>query len=1069
MSVNKSNAIHYCNLCHCNIDPLAWNEYYSSCIPCSVNILPFNHLDEPNFQSILNDMQQTGVSQDRLEDLHFDGFAIGDTQFGNKGLDPDANFFQNCSNLQSKYYDIDEFVSKFKDFHTSEAPFSSVHFNSRSVHKNFDKILDFLSLLQFDFDVIGLSETWLRDSDKLPNMPGYYSVCSNRYDKLGGGVGLYVKDSYTYLERPDLRNGDALYESIFIEICQSVGKNIVIGVVYKPPSTNLHNFSEAFDSLISSLLKENKLVYIMGDFNIDLLKYSIDNNVSDFVNMLFSNYYLPLITRPTRITNTTATLLDNIITNQFNRPVQSGLFYCDISDHLPVFQLTELNNQSKNGKGNTDVYVRSVSKESITALKNDLGLFCWDSIYGMENVNEAYDYFESVLSGLYNKHFPLKKKGRGKKKLNPWMTDSVLRSIKYKRLLYKKFLHKPSSTNESKYKDFRNTLNTTIRNVKKQYFQRKFAAYRNNIKATWKLINLLLNKGGKRVSEMQMKCNGELTTDSHEIANAFNSYFTQVGPNLDKLIPSNNSNFTNYLVNPCTNSIYFSATFEAEICSIVNTFRNNTASGIDGFSPRIIKCIIKEVSKPLCHIFNLSLSTGIFPDKLKIARVTPVFKSGDKCELSNYRPISVLPCFSKILEKIVYNRTVKFLDRNNILGSYQYGFRSKYSTSMALTDISNKIVDAFEENSFLIGVFVDLSKAFDTINHDVMLTKLKHYGIRGLAHNWYNSYLSNRCQCTKFKNCTSQSKKIVCGVPQGSLLGPLLFILYINDIANVSNTPSYILYADDTNILFSGKDLISLQDKVNENLDKLCKWFQANRLSVNPRKCNYIVFSNRNKSYDTDSVKVKLNNVEIPRVEKTKFLGVIIDSKLTWKFHIQELEKKLSKNIGIISRLSYVLPADVSRMLYSTLVLPYLSYCNLVWGSTFQSSLKKLITKQNKIVRIISGANPRSKARALYSKLKLLTLNDITTYQQCIFIYQCLNKLMPAHFAHLFETNQNVYRYNTRSSLLIHLPRPRTLSYQQNIRFVGPKKWNALSNNIRNAPSLNCFKLKLKKELYMCP
>ena len=295
-----------------------------------------------------------------------------------------------------------------------------------------------------------------------------------------------------------------------------------------------------------------------------------------------------------------------------------------------------------------------------------------------------------------------------------------------------------------------------------------------------------------------------------------------------------------------------------------------------------------------------------------------------------------------------------------------------------------------------------------------------------------------------------------------------MFILYINDIGNVSNsdTSSYILYADDTNILFSGKDLPSLQDQVNSSLSKLCTWFQANRLSVNPRKCNFIVFSNRNKSYDTDFVKVELNDVQIPRVEKTKFLGVILDSKLAWKPHIQETEKKISKSIGIISRLSYMLPTDVLRMLYSTLVLPYLSYCNMVWGSTFQSSLKKLTSKQNKIVRVIHGANPKSKAGPLYSKLKLLTLKNITTYQQCIFVYQCVNKLMPDHFVQLFDINQNVHNYNTRCSSLMHLPRPRTMSYQHNIRFVGPKKWNNLSKDIRNAPSQNCFKIRLKKKLY---
>ena len=512
-------------------------------------------------------------------------------------------------------------------------------------------------------------------------------------------------------------------------------------------------------------------------------------------------------------------------------------------------------------------------------------------------------------------------------------------------------------------------------------------------------------------------------------------------------------------------TIYFYATYEAEVCDIVNSFKCNTASGIVNFSPRIIKHIIKEISKPLCYIFNLSLSKGIFPDKLKVARVTPVFKSGEKCEISNYRPISVLSCFSKILEKNVYKRTVGFLDRNNILGNYQYGFRSKYSTSMALTNIANKIVDTFEENYFLVGVFIDLSKAFDTINHDIMLTKLEHYGIRGKAYDWFSSYLSNRYQCRKYKSSVSEYTNIVCGVPQGSLLGPLLFILYINDIENVSNTPSYILYADDTNILFNGKDLTTLQDKVNDNLSKVCKWFQANRLSVNPRKCNVIVFSNRTKFYETDSINIKLNNVEIPRVEQTKFLGVIVDSKLTWKFHIQEVEKKVSRNIGIISRLSYLLPEDVLRMLYSTLILPYLSYCNLIWGSTFQSNLKKLTAKQNKIVRVISGANPRTKAGPLYSKLKLLSLKDITIYQQCIFIYQCVNKLMPDHFVQLFDLNQNLYKYNTRSSSFLHFPRHRTLSYQYNIRFVGPNIWNTLSCDIRNAPSLNCFKTRLKKTL----
>ena len=291
-------------------------------------------------------------------------------------------------------------------------------------------------------------------------------------------------------------------------------------------------------------MKENKLVYIMGDFNVDLLKYDTDNDVQHFVNTLFSNFILPLITRPTRITNATATLLDNIITNQFNQPVQSGLLYCDITDHLPVFQITSLNHSCKSERVDSDVFVRCLSKGNIDAFKNDISLYRFDNIYNMENLNEAYTYFESVLCGLYEKHFPLRKRRRRERKLQPWMTDDILQSVKHKKVLYKKYLHKPNSCNESKYKHFRNKLNTEIRNVKIKYFERKFAAYKSNIKMTWNLINLLINKGGKGVSETPVRCNGKITNDSYEIANAFNSYFTRVGPNLDKSIPHSDTNFT---------------------------------------------------------------------------------------------------------------------------------------------------------------------------------------------------------------------------------------------------------------------------------------------------------------------------------------------------------------------------------------------------------------------------------------------------------------------------------------------------------------------------------------------
>ena len=366
-----------------------------------------------------------------------------------------------------------------------------------------------------------------------------------------------------------------------------------------------------------------------------------------------------------------------------------------------------------------------------------------------------------------------------------------------------------------------------------------------------------------------------------------------------------------------------------EIINIATDLKNKISCGPDGIPTTIMKASIVNIAHPLTAIINNSIQTGCFLDSLKIAKICPIFKTGDKCEISNYRPISLLSCFSKIFEKVVSTRLINYLECHKILTASQYGFRKNLSTYMPLLDMYNKISKACDDNVYSVGIFVDLSKAFDTINHDILLHKLSYYGIRGIALDWFKSYLTNHMQYVSLNDISSPHKAVTCSVPQGSVLGPLLFILYINDIVNCSSVLHFILFADDTNLFYSDPDIVKLQDTVNNELIKLATWFRANRLSLNINKTNFIVFGTKQHS---NNIALQIDSTIIQRVNCTKFLGVYVDSKLTWKDHISYIVTKTAKGLGAMNRVRHILSSNTMRMLYYSMIYPYLSYCAIIWG-----------------------------------------------------------------------------------------------------------------------------------------
>ena len=400
--------------------------------------------------------------------------------------------------------------------------------------------------------------------------------------------------------------------------------------------------------------------------------------------------------------------------------------------------------------------------------------------------------------------------------------------------------------NKYTYTQYKNKLTTILRKKEKDYYKLLLEANKNNLKKTWSIIRSVINNCKPSKLNESFIYNGSAITDKNDVSNKFNDYFVNVGKTLAAQIPTSGPSFHRYLPEANKECIFLTPTDDREIRNIILNIRNS-APGYDGISSKCINPIIDTLVTPLTYITNLSLTEGVFPCELKIAQVLPLYKNNDPMLFNNYRPVSLLPFFSKVFERLMYDRLIDFIEKHHLLYQFQFGFRKDHSTFMALVILLEKITEALDNSQFGICILVDFRKAFDTVEHNILLEKLYHYGIRGNAVQWFNSYLSNRYQYVNYNNTSSDMKLITCGVPQGSILGSLLFLLYINDIASVSNIFS-ILFADDTTLFYSSKSLQELATVINNELRKVIEWLNANRLSLNIDKTNFMIFRPKGKN-----------------------------------------------------------------------------------------------------------------------------------------------------------------------------------------------------------------------------
>lgn len=902
-------------------------------------------------------------------------------------------------------------------------------------------------LVTNNVDVLLITEHWLSpmgiNSIHLPN----YKMCSSfcRTSNVHGGSAIFCKNKINY-KVIDVK--EYCIESVIECSCiELLDFSITVIVVYRPPSADFCQFLEYFCALLSKFENTSSII-IGGDFNVDRLKNTVNKLMLDDLLVMYD--LKPTINIPTRINENTATCIDNIFVNVDLVDYIIENINFSLSDHYT--QILNFDVYRNNNEPNEPKFItkRNICKQNIDRFNDLLANENWENVFLQTCPNLAFNEFADILSYYFEICFPLQRLKLNKKRSRPmWISEELL-ELKQRVCLFSDLAQK-----YPELKPICKNVNTEYKNKLKEskiaYNDNKIFESTNKVKTMWNMINEVVGKSSASQTKIEVYDNDGSLLPNKLIADNFNVHFTtsHIGVQAEPI----DLNLLNENIPLFYRSFFLQPVTELDTFLFIGKLKSSHSSGLDNMSNNLLKQCKNSLVLPLTYLINLCFVNGIFPDNLKVSKVIPLFKKGDKNSYNNYRAISLISSISKVIELAFLEQLSGFFLKNNLLSSVQHGFLKNKSVDTALVNFHGSVVDALDKGLFAFGLFIDYSRAFDCVDYDLLIAKLFRYGIRGPALNFLSSYIKNRSQVVYVNGTEGNKYPINAGVPQGSILGPFIYLVFANDLAlhikskfNVHIT----CYADDTNFLVVQKSPDAVMNVSKDLYRDIIIWSEKNRLTLNKEKTATVSFRYNIEPNHTDEFLI---------ADSVKILGVIFDRNLTWAAHIDSLCAKLGKGCYGMRNLKNHCSKDTLLTFYYSNIHSHLRYGIMLWGLSTTYARRAFIL-QKRVIRIMESLHPRESCRESFKTLKILTLTGIYIYEICCYVFK--NKST-------FLTNQTNHNYQTRFKGQLIPHQHSTALYQKSVFYNGCKIYNHLPADIKNSNSLFIFKKRIKNLLIeMC-
>ena len=852
--------------------------------------------------------------------------------------------------------------------------------NVRSLLPKIEEIRILLSTTSMD--LLCVCETWLDDSigDSEIAVQGYSVIRKDR-NRHGGGVLVFIKDGIKFNSISCIKIADI--EAVFLEITSRC--RLVVGSLYRPPSAPSSYFDAILDCIEEIRLNHDELI-LMGDLNFDcsLLNDHPSNPVC-YLEMAFN--LKQIVTSETRVTNSSATLIDVILTSKPERHALTEVLKTTFSDHFMTY--TVFTAEARPKQEHRTMTFKDYKHFDNEAFLYDLSQCSFLSL-DTNDLESYWTKFKDDFLHVSEKHAPTKKR-RLKQRYNPWISPEIVKAM-YARDHKQKLARRTGDPNHwSSYRQLRNGVTSMIKIAKRNYFNNEFLrTHGQSPKLMWKIINRLTLK------------NKDLSPPQDITAADFNDHFSSIGTNTVRSLDDLNAEIP--WKNPeCLSRFSFE---NIEIPAILNALvflGADSAVDVLGFDAKLLSLSAHLIAPCLTKMFNLSLQTmNVLPD-WKIARVTPLFKGkGNKHDKNNYRPIAVIGHIAKVFERQIQRQLIRYLTANELINVDQSAYRENHSTQTSIIRIQEDCIDNLCDKLVTGLCFLDIRKCFDTINHEVLNYKLSHYGIEGTELQWFDNYLSDRRQMVFTNGNKSNEAVLNIGVPQGSVLGPTLFMLYVNDISQYVTLSTCNLYADDTVIYCSGNNISELEKKLQSSVDEVHNWYKANRLCINSEKSNVLVVKSRFTAVDDDAMKIVLDDQALQKVDVVDYLGAKMDKFMSWELHVNKLCSSLGCQINKLSRLRDTAPQHVLNKIYVTSIQPIIDYAICSWGFTHNYTIDKVQRLQNYASRIVTGNFDYVHSRGIDIVKSLFWMNvrQRRNYFTLLMVFKCLNGIAPRYLSH---------------------------------------------------------------------